>query len=319
MLFSSFTFLLAFLPVCLLCYFTVGKIFPKTQNIIIVLFGLVFYAWGEPVYVFLMIGSIVFNYFFGRAMGHFVAKDDAEKGQGKAGKKVSLIACLLFNLAILGFFKYADFLVSIINELTGASIGKLDLPLPIGISFYTFMAMSYVIDIFKKKCDADKNFIRVAAYITLFPHLVAGPIVRFETIQNELRDKDISFDNFIIGLKRFVVGLAKKVLIANNMAVIADVIYGTPLKELYIPLLWLAAIAYTLQIYFDFSGYSDMAIGLARMFGFHFLENFNYPYISRSITDFWRRWHISMSTWFRDYIFVIPIPWIFARTGTVST
>lgn len=291
MVFSSFTFLFVFLPLVLLTYFLAKK--RKWRNIVLLIFSLIFYAWGEPVYVLLMLLSIVVNYFIALKI---------EKT--KRDRKRWMVIDVIFNLAIIGFFKYGNFLIQNINGIFHSNIGEMNLGLPIGISFYTFQVLSYVIDVYKKTVPAQKNIINLGMYITLFPQLIAGPIVRYETIADEIENRKENFSEVAIGLKRFFIGLGKKVLIANQMALIADTIYGGDLADAGTITLWLAAIAYTLQIYFDFSGYSDMAIGLGRMFGFHFLENFNYPYIAKSITDFWRRWHISLSTWFRDYVYI---------------
>ncbi len=211
---------------------------------------------------------------------------------------------VIFNLGIIGFFKYGNFMIQNINSIFHSNIGEMNLALPIGISFYTFQVLSYVIDVYRKTVPAQKSMVNLGMYVTLFPQLIAGPIVRYETVAEEIENRKENFNEVVEGLKRFFIGLGKKVLIANQMALIADTIYGGDLEVTGTIALWLAAISYTLQIYFDFSGYSDMAIGLGRMFGFHFLENFNYPYIAKSITDFWRRWHISLSTWFRDYVYI---------------
>lgn len=291
MVFSSFTFLFIFLPLVLLTYFIVKK--RKLRNIVLFIFSLIFYAWGEPVYVLLMILSIIVNYIVALII---------EKVPKK--KKIFLLLDVIFNIGIIGFFKYGNFIIQNINSIFHMNITEMTLGLPIGISFYTFQILSYVIDVYRKTVPAQKSIINLGMYITLFPQLIAGPIVRYETIADEIENRKESFDKVIEGLKRFMIGLGKKVLIANQMALIADTIYNGDLASTGTISLWLAAISYTLQIYFDFSGYSDMAIGLGKIFGFHFLENFNYPYIAKSITDFWRRWHISLSTWFRDYIYI---------------
>lgn len=291
MVFSSFTFLFVFLPLVLLTYFVVKK--RKYRNIVLLIFSLIFYAWGEPIYVLLMILSIVVNYFIALKIEKLPKK-----------KKKFIIIDVIFNLLIIGFFKYGDFIIQNINMIFHTQIEQMQLGLPIGISFYTFQVLSYVIDVYRKTVPAQKNIINLGMYITLFPQLIAGPIVRYETIAEEIDNRKESFNQVKEGISRFIIGLGKKVLIANQMALIADTIYGGDLTSTGTVALWIAAIAYTLQIYFDFSGYSDMAIGLGRIFGFHFLENFNYPYIAKSITDFWRRWHISLSTWFRDYVYI---------------
>lgn len=291
MVFSSFTFLFIFLPLVLLTYFLAKK--RQLRNIVLLVFSLIFYAWGEPVYVLLMLLSIIVNYFIALKIE-----------RRKKGRKKWMIMDVIFNLGIIGFFKYGNFIIQNINSIFHSNIGEMKLALPIGISFYTFQVLSYVIDVYRKTVPAQKSIVNLGMYVTLFPQLIAGPIVRYETVAEEIENRKENFGEVVEGLKRFFIGLGKKVLIANQMALIADTIYGGDLATTGTLSLWLAAISYTLQIYFDFSGYSDMAIGLGRMFGFHFLENFNYPYIAKSITDFWRRWHISLSTWFRDYVYI---------------
>ncbi|MDO4729606.1 MAG: MBOAT family protein [Candidatus Saccharibacteria bacterium] len=291
MLFSSLTFLTTFLPLVLFLYYIADK---KFRNAILCLASLLFYAWGEPKFIILMLISIVANYFF--ALWISKAK--------KRSKKPLLILSIIFNIALLGFFKYFNFGISIFENVTGKQLNLPLIELPIGISFYTFQILSYVVDVYRGKVKVQKNIVTLATYIALFPQLIAGPIVQYSDVEKQLKDRKESLDLFIEGVKRFVLGLAKKVIIANNVAYIADTLYAQPITEVSTIGLWLAAIAYTLQIYFDFSGYSDMAIGLGKMFGFNFLENFNYPYIATSIKDFWRRWHISLSKWFRDYIYI---------------
>ena len=291
MVFSSFTFLFIFLPLVLLTYFLAKK--RQLRNIVLLVFSLIFYAWGEPVYVILMLLSIIVNYLIALKIE-----------RRKRGKKKWMIIDVIFNLGVIGFFKYGNFMIQNINSIFHSNIGEMDLALPIGISFYTFQVLSYVIDVYRKTVPAQKSIVNLGMYVTLFPQLIAGPIVRYETVAEEIENRKENFTEVVEGLKRFFIGLGKKVLIANQMALIADTIYSGDLANTGTVSLWLAAISYTLQIYFDFSGYSDMAIGLGRMFGFHFLENFNYPYIAKSITDFWRRWHISLSTWFRDYVYI---------------
>jgi len=282
MVFSSFTFLFIFLPLVLLTYFLAKK--RQYRNIVLLIFSLIFYAWGEPVYVLLMLLSIIVNYLIALKIE-----------RNKKGKNKWMIIDVIFNLGIIGFFKYGNFIIQNINSIFHSNIGDMNLALPIGISFYTFQVLSYVIDVYRKTVPAQKS---------IFPQLIAGPIVRYETVAEEIENRKENFTEVVEGLKRFFIGLGKKVLIANQMALIADTIYGGDLATTGTVTLWLAAISYTLQIYFDFSGYSDMAICLGRIFGFHFLENFNYPYVAKSITDFWRRWHISLSTWFRDYVYI---------------
>ncbi len=291
MVFSSTVFLFLFLPAILFLYYTVCRKHIVLKNILLLLGSLFFYAWGEPIVVFLMIVSMAVNYFFGFFMN------------GK-NKKVFLIACILFNLSFLFVFKYLDFSLGIASFLFQRELVKTAIALPIGISFYTFQAMSYVIDVYRQNAKPQKNPFYLGLYISLFPQLIAGPIVRYSTVEQQIVGRKESWDLFSEGVERFTVGLAKKMLIANNVGFLADTVYAMKETELTTAFLWLAAIAYTLQIYFDFSAYSDMAIGLGKMFGFRFEENFNYPYVARSVTDFWRRWHISLSTWFRDYVYI---------------
>lgn len=290
MVFSSGTFLFLFLPLVLLLYynpFFKGRSF---RNILLFLASILFYAWGEPVYVLLMLLSILVNWLLGLAI--------------RAGwnAKLAVTLAVIYNLAILFLFKYYDFAVTNCNNFLNLSLPLLGLELPIGISFYTFQALSYVVDVKRKPELAQKSFLNVGLYITFFPQLIAGPIVRYETVALQIQGRQENWTDFTEGLRRFLWGLAKKVILANNLAVYADLAFdGTALST---GLAWLGALAYSLQIYFDFSGYSDMAIGLGRMFGFRFNENFNYPYSAVSITDFWRRWHISLSSWFRDYVYI---------------
>lgn len=258
--------------------------------------SLIFYAWGEPVYVLIMLFSTVFDYTNGILIEHFQKKNCP----GKA--KVVLIIDLCGNLGILGFFKYADFFIGSLNTITGAGLSLLHIALPIGISFYTFQTMSYTIDVYRKVVPAQHNILNFATYVTLFPQLIAGPIVQYKTVAKELTHRKVSLEDFSEGAFRFSIGLAKKVLLANQIGSLWDTI--SQLHQMSAATAWLGAIAYSFQIYFDFSGYSDMAIGLGRMFGFHFLENFNFPYMSKTITEFWRRWHISLSSWFREYVYI---------------
>lgn len=295
MVFSSFVFLLAFLPIVLLLYYLCPA---RLRNLVLLVFSLVFYAWGEPVYVLIMLFSIVFDYANGRLIEHFKNKNCP----GKA--KAALIVDLCGNLAILGFFKYTDFVIGSINSITGAGLSLLHIALPIGISFYTFQTMSYTIDVYRGEVAAQKNILTFATYVTLFPQLIAGPIVQYKTIAEQMEHRKENTSDFSEGIHRFMIGLGKKVLIANNIGALWDAIAVLPVDGLAAGTAWLGALAYTFQIYFDFSGYSDMAIGLGKMFGFHFLENFNYPYISKSITEFWRRWHISLSSWFKEYVYI---------------
>ncbi len=289
MVFSSLTFLLIFLPVLSIIYFLVKN--NKAKNYILLLFSLIFYAWGEPIYIIIMLLSILVTYIAGIVINK------------SKSKKIALFISILLLLSSLLFFKYYNFLIDNINSIFNINIVKSKLSLPIGISFYTFQAISYLIDVYRNKTKVQNNIFYLALYISLFPQLIAGPIVRYETIENEIRERKHTLDNVVNGIKRFIIGLSKKVIIANNMALIVDTIFDSgSIPGTFI--IYIAAICYTLQIYYDFSGYSDMAIGLGKMFGFSFLENFNYPYIAKSITDFWRRWHISLSSWFRDYVYI---------------
>ncbi len=296
MVFSSLLFLFYFLPAVLLAYYLVPR---SWKNTVLLLFSLFFYAWGEPVYVLLMLAYIAVDYGFGLWM-HRRAQAGDEKG-----KKTLLILAVILNLAGLGFYKYADFFLETINGLTGLAIPVLHLPLPIGISFYTFQALSYLIDLYRGEVEVQKNPVDFGAYVTLFPQLIAGPIVRLKTIAYQLHDPNReSASLFASGIRRFVAGLGKKVLLANTIGAVWTEIAALDTATLPALTAWLGMVAFTFQIYFDFSGYSDMAIGLGRMFGFRFLENFDHPYVSRSITEFWRRWHISLSTWFREYVYI---------------
>ncbi len=295
MLFSSITFLFAFLALVLILYFIVPR---KLKNLVLLIFSLVFYAWGEAVYVLLMLASIIVAYITG------IFADRQRKNASKKGALFSMIFAIVWNMGLLFFFKYTDFFISNANSIFGWNIKLLGLSLPIGISFYSFQTLSYVIDVYRGEVRAQKNIINLATYVTLFPQLIAGPIVRYQTIAEQLETRKESFDQFAAGVKRFAIGLGKKVLLANNIGFLFSEISGTPHSQMSVTASWLGILAYTFQIYFDFSGYSDMAIGLGKMFGFDFLENFEYPYISRSITEFWRRWHISLSTWFRDYVYI---------------
>ncbi len=286
MLFTSISFLYYFLPIVIILYFIVPK---KFKNFILFLSSIFFYFCGEPIYTFLMIGEIFIAYVGARYLE-------------KYRKKSILVSLLAIHIGALGLFKYSDFTINNINQIFGSKIPLLKLALPIGISFYTFQIISYVVDVYRGKVKAQKSFLKLATYVSLFPQLIAGPIVRYETIEKELDSRTSNFENFAYGVRRFVIGLGKKVLIANMLGELCDVFSTT--NEKSILFYWIFAISYSLQIYFDFSAYSDMAIGLGRMFGFHFLENFNYPYISKSITEFWRRWHMSLSSWFRDYVYI---------------
>lgn len=292
MVFSSTIFLCVYLPLVLLGYYICPK---KGRNLFLLIVSLVFYAWGEPKYVFLMIFSILVNYIFGRLM-------DKNRGRQKR-MKLLLVLSVVIDLGLLSVFKYTDFVITNINAIFGSSFDLLKIALPIGISFYTFQAMSYTIDVYRNDVRVQKNLIDFGMYITMFPQLIAGPIVRYADVQDQLAERSVTTADFSEGVMRFVVGLGKKVLLANQMGAVWSDIYalGGDVSAL---MAWTGAIAYTFQIYFDFSGYSDMAIGLGRMFGFKFPENFRYPYQSVSITDFWRRWHITLSTWFKEYLYI---------------
>ncbi len=290
MLFSSISFLYYFLPAVILVYFAVPK---PIKNAVLLIFSLAFYAWGEPKYVFLMIASILVNYVLGIAI---------EKFREKPLSKVFLGLSALFSLGMLAYFKYADFFIANFNKITGLSIGMLKIALPIGISFYTFQILSYTIDVYRGNVAAQKNPITLGAYVALFPQLIAGPIVRYSDVEKQLVSRTHSFEKAALGIRRFILGLGKKVILANTLGELCEAFHMSGDKS--VMFYWLFVIAYMLQIYFDFSGYSDMAIGLGKIFGFDFMENFRYPFISRSISEFWRRWHISLGSWFRDYVYI---------------
>lgn len=296
MVFSSIIFLFLFLPAVLLIYFPAGKRF---RNLFLLFASLFFYAWGETFYVVIMIASILANYVFGLLITQF-------RNSPKAKLIIGVAACA--NIGLLVVFKYTNFLVDNFNQLFSAVLTtpiQVDpVHLPIGISFFTFQAMTYVVDVYRNEAPAQKNPVNIGLYIALFPQLIAGPIVRYNSIAKQIISRVVTLEDFSEGVRRFIFGLGKKVLIANSVAVAADSIFAIPSEQMTFSLAWMGALCYTLQIYFDFSGYSDMAIGLGRMFGFTFPENFNYPYISTSIREFWRRWHISLSTWFRDYLYI---------------
>ena len=290
MLFSSIPFLYWFLPAVIICYFLVPKVL---KNTVLLVFSLIFYAWGEPKYVFLMIATIALFYGCGLAI---------HKAQTQKWKKVWLTVSVVISLGLLAVFKYADFFVSSFNAATGLSVPLLRLALPIGISFYTFQSLSYTIDVYRGEVPVQRNPISFGAYVTLFPQLIAGPIVRYVDVARELDNRTHSWDDVAQGLRRFLVGLGKKILVADQFALLMRHFRETTAPSVLF--YWMYAIAFMLNIYFDFSGYSDMAIGLGRVFGFHFIENFNYPYISKSVTEFWRRWHMSLGSWFRDYVYI---------------
>lgn len=298
MLFPSEVFLFVFLPMVVVVYYALLRKTKNIKNIFLLIVSLFFYAWGEPTYVFLMVGTILFNWLLGILVDKF-----RENKPIKIGLFIMLIA---FNIGILGWFKYSGFTVLQINRFLGTSIPVPVVPLPIGISFFTFQAMSYVIDVYRKQGKMQLNPLNVGLYVSFFPQLIAGPIVRYETVAEQIEHRKENLQDFTSGVTRFCIGLAKKVLIANNMALIADKVFELIINgefQASVAMAWLGAISYTFQIFFDFSGYSDMAIGLGKMFGFHFEENFKYPYISKTVSEFWRRWHISMQTWFRDYVY----------------
>ena len=290
MLFSSMTFVFMFLPIVCALYLLSSKRF---HNPILLAASIIFYAWGEPKYLAIMLLTILINYAGAIAVEKF-----------NSHKKFWLISTIVVDLGLLIYFKYFNFIIDNINNLFHAHINALDVIMPIGISFYTFQALSYVIDVFRGDCKAQKDVYKLALYICLFPQLIAGPIVKYHDVAEQIEDREVNFDKVNTGVKRFIIGLSKKMLIANTLGAIADKIFTQP-ADTFSPLVaWLGSISYTLQLYYDFSGYSDMAIGLGLIFGFQFMENFNYPYISKSITEFWRRWHISLSTWFKQYLYI---------------
>ena len=290
MLFSSVTFLYYFLPAVLLIYFLVPR---NLKNAVLLIFSLAFYGWGEPKLLGLMIFTILMFYGCGLMIG---------RCQTQKGKKAWLTVSIVISIGLLGLFKYADFFIDSFNAVTGLSVPLLRLALPVGISFYTFQSLSYTIDVYRGNVPAQKNPISFGAYVALFPQLIAGPIVRYVDVARELNERQHSWDDFCLGLRRFLVGLGKKILIADNFALLMKLFRESEGKSVLF--YWLYAVAFMLNIYFDFSGYSDMAIGLGRIFGFKFIENFNYPYLSKSVTEFWRRWHMSLGSWFRDYIYI---------------
>lgn len=303
MVFSSMFFMWVFLPLMLLGYYIVGK---RYKNIFLVLGSLFFYAWGEPIYIFLMIISICFNW----RMGIWIGTRDGNKRR-------LLIIDLIVNISVLIVFKYLDMLLSTINTVLGYDRFPLaELALPIGISFYTFQVMSYIIDLYRGKYTAQRNIISLALYISFFPQLIAGPIVRYADINEQIESRTTSVEQMAVGIRRFIYGLGKKVILANTLAESAELIAEMNMVRVTGVFAWVGAVLYTLQIYYDFSGYSDMAIGIGKMFGFHFLENFDYPYLSKSISEFWRRWHISLGTWFKEYLY---IPLGGNRKGKVRT
>ncbi|MEO4051876.1 MBOAT family O-acyltransferase [Solibacillus sp. CAU 1738] len=293
MVFSSLLFLFIFLPAVLTLYYCAPR---SIRNLILFIMSLVFYAWGEPVYIVIMLVSTLIDFCFGLLL---------DKPNMTSVKRKGIVACsIIVNLLLLSYFKYADFLIQNVNALIGTNIPLTELPLPIGISFYTFQSMSYIIDVYRGTAKAQRNWIDFGTYISLFPQLVAGPIVKYGTIAEQLQHRSESMKMFAEGVRRFIIGLAKKVLLANNIGLLWDTISNSNPESMPVLTAWLGIIAFAFQIYFDFSGYSDMAIGLGLMFGFRFNENFNKPYIAQSITDFWRRWHISLGSWFREYVYI---------------
>ena len=290
MLFSSIPFLYYFLPLVLIVYFAVPG---KWKNGALLLSSLIFYGWGEPKLLFLMVFTIALFYVCGLAIG---------RAEGQKQKKFWLTVSIVISVALLGLFKYADFFIGSVNSVTGLSLPFLKLALPVGISFYTFQCLSYTIDVYRGTVPPQKNPVSFGAYVALFPQLIAGPIVRYVDVARELEHRTYSWENMALGLRRFLVGLGKKVILADNFALLMKLFRESGEKSVLF--YWMYAIAFALNIYFDFSGYSDMAIGLGRIFGFHFIENFNYPYLSKSVTEFWRRWHMSLGSWFRDYVYI---------------
>lgn len=295
MVFSSILFLFYYLPIVLVIYFISPR---KYRNLILFLSSLFFYSWGEPKYIWIMLFSTVVDYTCGRKVHFHKTHDNITKA------KLWLTVSIFTNLGLLAFFKYSDFLIGNVNNLFNASIPLLGFALPIGISFYTFQTMSYTIDVYREETTVQNSIISFGTYVTLFPQLIAGPIVRYKTIADELDNRIETFDLFGEGVKRFILGMGKKVLLANSIGQVWENISSGNISTLPTLTAWIGILAFSFQIYFDFSGYSDMAIGLGKMFGFNFLENFNYPYMSRSITEFWRRWHISLGTWFKEYLYI---------------
>ncbi len=290
MLFSSISFIYYFLPLVFIVYFLAPKTY---KNMVLLISSLLFYFFGEPIYTSILIFSTIVD---------FIHSLVIEKYRGQKQAKIALISSIVINVSILGFFKYYDFFIENINVLLQTDFELLGLSLPIGISFFTFQTMSYTIDVYRGEAKAQKSIFGLGTYIALFPQLIAGPIVRYKTIAEEINKREHSYDNFAYGISRFVIGLCKKVLIANALGELSVIAIGA--NNMSVLFYWIGAIAFSIQIYFDFSGYSDMAIGLGRIFGFHFLENFNYPYVSRSISEFWSRWHISLGSWFKDYVYI---------------
>jgi len=323
MVFSSITFVCFFLPIMIIVYYILPK---KVRNLFLLLGSLFFYAWGGPKYIFIMLVSFLGNYCFGLLVDFALRPKEGQIIRQQRLGKLLVAGTVLFNLGILFYFKYYVFAIESISNITGKDMTLPEIVLPIGISFYTFKGISYVIDVYRESLKRDengckqdiaqKNPIDLALYITMFPQLMAGPIERYGNMRESITNRTTSFDSFSKGIERFIIGLAKKVIVADSIGIVADNIFASDYSMLGTGTAWLGIVCYTLQIYYDFSGYSDMAIGLGKMFGFSFCENFNYPYISKSITEFWRRWHISLSSWFRDYLY---IPLGGNRKGKVRT
>ncbi len=301
MVFSSSTFLIIFLPLTVALYYLLGVLITRNtavKNLILLIASLIFYAWGEPVYVILMLISICFNFVIGMDI------DQSQKMNNKAKARRLFIIAIVFNIGVLGFFKYSNFLIENFANVTGLGIRPLNIALPVGISFYTFQIMSYIIDLYKGNIKAQRKLLNFALYVSLFPQLIAGPIVKYKDIDEQLIARKENWESYSKGLNRFVFGLSKKLILANTLGSVYAGVQETGSESMSVLTAWVGIICYTLQIYFDFSGYSDMAIGLGGIFGFKFCENFNYPYIADSVTDFWRRWHMSLSSWFRDYVYI---------------
>lgn len=296
MLFADLFFMFAFLPICFMAYFAFKSI--KAKNIVLIVTSLVFYAFGEPIKILMFVGSALLNYLFARWI---------DSARGTKGSKIALAISLLYNFGMLGVFKYTDFMISNINGIFGTSIPAQNIALPLGISFYTFQIVSYVIDVYWEKVPVQKQFHKLLLYISLFPQLVAGPIVRYQTIAEEIDNRRTTIYDAFEGFTRLIIGLSKKVLLANNLNTLVNACFGENLSEATVTATWIGVVAYAMQVYFDFSGYSDMAIGIGRIFGFHFDENFKHPFMCRSISEFWQRWHISLGSFFRDYLLYVPI------------
>lgn len=292
MLFSSMTFIYMFLPLVCAAYLLARK---ELQNYILLIASIIFYAWGEPSYLAIMILTIIVNY---------VGANYISRSHNSAHRKWLLAITVLADLSVLFYFKYFNFMVENINAVFHADINFIKVIMPIGISFYTFQALSYVIDVYRNEVKAQRDIYKLALYICLFPQLIAGPIVKYHDVAEQIENREVTFDKVAYGIKRFIIGLSKKMLLANTLGAVADKIFSQPVEQFDCFTAWMGAVAYSFQLFYDFSGYSDMAIGLGAIFGFKFLENFNYPYISKSITEFWRRWHISLSTWFKEYLYI---------------